>query len=123
MRGDAVRLHGAVAPFRRDIDLPAVAFAHAGQDDLPAHDQVADHEQRRKRIALRRIEDGAVDEPAGIVNIHDAPGRGLPGPPSRFQHFVHHAVVEDDDARFPGFLREEAFIGRPVGVGPSVLLG
>ena len=76
---DIVHLRGAIAPLGRNVDFPFIALVHAGEGYLPSHDEVSDHEQRRKLAPFRGIEDGPVNEFAGIMSVDNAAGRGFLG--------------------------------------------
>ena len=90
---DVVHLQGAVAPFGGDVHFPFVAFVHPRQGNLPAHDEVPHHEQRRQRLPLGGVEDGTVDETAGVMDIDDAARGGFLGTVALFQHLVQDAIV------------------------------
>ena len=111
VRGDVVYFHGAIAPFRGDVDFPLVAFMHAGEGDLPAHDEVSDQEEGRERSTFRGVEDGTVYQLSRVVDIYDASGGGLLGSMPRLQNFVKDSVVQNDDSLFLGLDFQEGLVG------------
>ena len=120
MGRDIVHLHGAIPPLGGYIDLPLIPFVHPGKDDLPAHDEVSDQEQRRKRLPFRRVEDGPVDKTAGVVDIDDAPVRRLLGAMTFFQHPIQDAVVQDHNPFFLGFYLKERLVRLFVWIRPFI---
>ena len=77
MGRDIVHLHGTVAPLGRDVHFPFIAFVHACEGNLPAHDEVTHHEQRRELVPFRGVEDGSVYKTAGVMHVDDAAGRAF----------------------------------------------
>ena len=72
----------------RDVHFPFIAFVHACKGDLPAHDEVAYHEQRRKLVPFGGVEDGSVNQPARVMYVDDAAGRGLLGAVAFFKDWL-----------------------------------
>lgn len=116
---DVVHPHGAVAVAGGDPDAEFIAFVHPDEGDLPAHDKVPDPEERRELLALGRVEDGSVDEAAGVVGIHDARRARMDRSPSLLQLLDYHSVVQHKEAFLLRLLDQKLLIGNLVRVVSS----